>query len=296
MPFQTSLLDDLRRFDVPVLEIAGWDTRGYRSGSSPTGGCTPKVGVNHHTAGSLNGNAPSLGIVINGRSDVPGPLANVLGGRDHVARLIAAGRSNNAGLGGWRGISGNINTLGLEMEHVGLSSREPVTDDDIEFMVRIQAAFAWKRYSAEYVCQHYEWAPLRKIDYVKDSVPTAYTPEGFRSRVAKYLEWGGVNPPDTGDDMTDVLAKLDAVLAEIDNTKPFAGRLSRDFTVPETGEKLHQGQVWVISPGGRFWVDRDGLNLLYFTHRIHRDENGQPNPIDPEAIASIPPLTNYLTV
>lgn len=277
MGYQTSLLDDLRRFDVPVIEIDGWRTRGKST-------ITPKVGVNHHTVSRAIGPVPSLQVVIGGRPDVPGPLCNVLGGRDHVARLVAAGRSNNAGLGGWQGITGNSNTLGLEMEHTGLIATEEVTEEDLDFMARIQAAFAWNRYGADMVCQHYEWAPTRKIDFVKSAVPGIYTPDSFRRRVEDYLRRGGAKPPKppTPTEDEEIMGAKDDILKAVETTKPFAVRASRD------AHGMKQGEVWIVSPTGKYHVERDTLNGLYFTGAIRKDANGQPAVADPKNFASIP--------
>ncbi len=279
MPFQTDLLDDLRRFDVPVIEIDGWRTRGRST-------LTPKVGVNHHTAGGRVGPAPSLYICTNGRggpSPVPGPLCNVLLGRDGVARLIAAGVSNNAGRGGWLGISGNSNTLGLEVEHVGTLA-EPVPQELIDLMARIQAAFAWERYDADHVCQHFEWT-TRKIDFVEGAVPGIYTPAGFRSTVRNYLNQGGAKPPTPpippGDDL---MAAKDDIIAAVEKVKPFAVRASK------TGSGMVKGDVWVVSPTGKYHTDRATLSTLYFTGAIRADKNQQPALVDPANLADIPVL------
>lgn len=278
MTFQTNLLSDLRRFDLSVIEIDGWRTRGRES-------ISPKVGVNHHTAGPLKGVTPSLFVCINGRPGLDGPLCNAYLGRDGIVRLVAAGKANHAGLGGWKGISGNSNTLGLEAEHVGTSA-EPVTADFIDKMARIQAAFAWQRYDADHVCQHWEWAPNRKIDFVKSSIPASYTPEGFREKVRQYLKQGGAsvppttpNPPNPGDEL--VTAK-DDILAAIEKSKPFAVRAAKD------GHGMKRGDVWIIDPLGKYHVDRDTLNGLYFSGSIRQDKNQAPPPADPKNFASIP--------
>lgn len=191
----TNLLDNLVLLGVPTIEVDGWETNGSAT-------FNPKGGVNHHTAGPLKGVIPSLGICINGRPDVPGPLANVVGGRDHVARLISAGRANHAGRGGFRGLTGNSSVFGLEMEHCGYGDREPVTPDDFEFMARIQAAFAITGgYGADMVCQHWEWT-TRKIDFVKSH----FDPNTFRARVADLIiiakQGTTPTPPREDDDMT----------------------------------------------------------------------------------------------
>lgn len=179
----TDLLRRLRKYAVPVIEIAGWENRGaafYGDQGS----------VNHHTAGPRRGAMPSLGILVNGRSDLPGPLCNVGLGRDGVARLIAAGRANHAGTGSWHGHSGNSHHHGLEWEHCGYPD-EPITEAQIDVAARIHAAFADGNYAATEVCQHYEWAPHRKIDFVKPLL----NPDTFRGRVATYLRRGSAQPP-----------------------------------------------------------------------------------------------------
>lgn len=269
MAYQTSLLEDLLRFDVPVIEIDGWRTRGKST-------ITPRLGVNHHTAGARTGVVPSLGVCINGRPDVPGPLCNVLLGRDGIARLIAAGVSNNAGRGSWRGITGNSNTLGLEIEHVGTLA-EPVSLHILDVAARIQAAFARNRYDASFVIQHFEWT-VRKIDFVEEAVPTIYTPDGFRATVDQYLKWDGPTPPSPpGGEMPEK-----EILEAIETAKPFAVRLSAD------GAGGTAGQVWVVSPLGRYHIKRDSLNALYYTRAIRLDPNGQPGLIDPKFLADVP--------
>lgn len=177
------LLRRLRKYAVPVIEIDGWQTRGktfYGDQGS----------VNHHTAGPRAGVIPSLSILINGRSDLPGPLCNVGLGRDGVARLIAAGRANHAGIGSWHGHTGNSHHHGLEWEHCGTTA-EPISEALIDVAARIHAAFADGNYAASEVCQHYEWAPQRKVDFVKPLLD----PDKFRQRVATYLQRGSAQAP-----------------------------------------------------------------------------------------------------
>lgn len=115
------LRDRLIAHGVTVVEVNGWKTRGSTSFS-------PDGSVNHHTAcappraGRPVPATPSLGTCINGRPDVPGPLCNVLLGRDRKAYLIAAGRANHAGKGGVRGLVGNSKVYGLEIEHAGTTA------------------------------------------------------------------------------------------------------------------------------------------------------------------------------
>lgn len=181
MVMDTGLADRIRAKDVRVIEVAGWTTRS-------AGTYDPEGTVNHHTAGSVRGATPSLATVIYGRPDVPGPLAQVLQSRepdpaDDIAYVIAAGRSNNAGSGSWRGISGNRRVGGLEVEHTGLGRVDVAR---LEIAARINAALAEAPGSprdAGNTCQHFEWTS-RKIDF-HDLYP--WTPAGFRARVHHWI-------------------------------------------------------------------------------------------------------------
>lgn len=169
------ILQNLILQGVQVIEINGWQTRGSTS-------FAPKGSVNHHTAGPRSGAAPSLGICINGRSDVPGPLCNGLLGRDLAVRLIAAGRANHAGRGGTRGMTGNSQVWGLEVEHVGTAA-EPIDPKLVDVAARCHAAAALTYgYDETTVVQHWEWT-TRKIDFRKG----ALSPDSFRTTVDRYM-------------------------------------------------------------------------------------------------------------
>jgi len=184
MTHDTTLLSRLRKYGVPVVEIDGWQTRGKDLAPTMLGS------VNHHTGGAVKGAIPSLNVLINGRSDLPGPLCNVGLGRDGVARLIAAGRANHAGTGSWHGHTGNSAHYGLEWEHSG-GPNEPIPDHLVDVAARIHAAFADGHYHSSEVCQHWEWAPTRKVDYCKGRLSAA----AFREKVSGYLTAGGYKPP-----------------------------------------------------------------------------------------------------
>lgn len=179
MARDTDLLRRLNLAGLTVTEVAGWQTRGNDT-------MAPLGSVDHHTAGPLRGVQPSLGVVINGRSDLAGPLCNVHGPREESLRvnLVAAGKANHAGVGVWRGITGNSHFLGLEEEHVGTTA-EGLSPLRLERMVRVHAAFAFEHFTPDEVCQHWEFATPagRKIDFVKALI----NPDEFRRRVAERL-------------------------------------------------------------------------------------------------------------
>ena len=181
MPRDIGIANRLRAAGLNVVEVAGWQTRGSEN-------FNPKGSVDHHTAGPSIGNAPSLSICINGRQGLPGPLCNVLVGRDNTCYVIAAGRANHAGLGTWKGLIGNSSVFGVERENVGTGG-EPWRPDQTETAARVHAALISAHGSdAGLVCEHKEWAPRRKID--------AYGIDGNQMRilVAKYLS-GAITTP-----------------------------------------------------------------------------------------------------
>jgi len=107
----------LKDAGLKVAEQPGWQTRGHGDVDDIKGV------ICHHTAGPLNGNMPSLGIVTNGRPDLSGPLSQLCLGRDGTYFVVAAGRAFHAGAGSWQGISsGNSSFIGIEAENSGFVS------------------------------------------------------------------------------------------------------------------------------------------------------------------------------
>lgn len=175
----------LTEFGVKTAQVPGWQTRGSES-------FYPKGVVCHHTASNANGgDTPALKIVTYGRSDLPGPLAQILLARSGTAHIVAAGRANHAGSGGYHGLSGNSSVFGIEAENNGIG--EPWPHIQLEAYSRICAALCWHMgRGAEWICGHKEWAPRRKID------PRGIDMNWFRVHVQDLIEWrraGGPFPP-----------------------------------------------------------------------------------------------------
>jgi peptidoglycan hydrolase-like protein with peptidoglycan-binding domain len=146
---------------LKVAEQPGWQNRGRGDVG------TTKGVMCHHTNGRKEGNMPSLGTVINGRSDLAGPLAQLCLGRDGTYYIVAAGRCNHAGIGNWQGFtSGNSNFIGIEAENVGDGS-DPWPDVQMDAYRRGVAAIL-KKIGANAImcCAHKEYAlpPGRKDD------------------------------------------------------------------------------------------------------------------------------------
>lgn len=183
----TGIATRLRRAGLEVREVADWKSRGRPGTFNPIGG------VNHHTAGhpSTVSPVPSLGIVINGRSDLIGPLANVLFGFDKVFYVVAAGICNHAGLpdnGSIKGMTGNSTAYGIEVEHDGTHMLEAAR---VKLLATAWAAiFRGRNIPASQLVQHWEWAPSRKIDLATNMHGTTPSPSagGFRTMVGAEIK------------------------------------------------------------------------------------------------------------
>jgi hypothetical protein len=107
----------LRAAGLRVVEQPGWKTRGRAEMGAVKGVLC------HNTGGAITGNMPSLGVVTNGRPDLPGPLSQLCLGRDGTFFVVAAGRCNHAGVGNWQGLtSGNSSFIGIEAQNTGATS------------------------------------------------------------------------------------------------------------------------------------------------------------------------------
>ena len=157
----TARINAAKRFHLGVEVVPGAETRGSDA-------YNPGCYVGHHTAGPKVGDRPSLNVVTNGRPGLSGPLANDFMPRRGGLVIVACGRSNNAGLGGFRGITGNSGTIGLEAEDDGDGVW---TDAQWRDFPRIVASglYLMGRDQTWY-CSHRTWAmtppskPGRKID------------------------------------------------------------------------------------------------------------------------------------
>ena len=174
----TWLPDVLKGADLKIALVNGWENRGR-------GDVGTTVGVIcHHTAGVRSGNMPSLQTLINGRSDLAGPLAQLGLGRDGTFYVIAAGRCNHAGKGSWQGfVTGNTSFIGIEAENTGNADDRPWPDVQMDAYQRGVAAIL-KRIGrgTEFCAGHKEYAlPAgRKDDPDFDMV-------AFRTTVASIL-------------------------------------------------------------------------------------------------------------
>lgn len=157
-------------YGVDIVEVAGWETRGGDWARTPVGILC------HHDASSIkSGEVGSLGVVVAGRSDVPGPLAQFqvfrcLDGRPRAA-IVAAGRANHAGAGGPLRVGatlvpqdqGNRYLYGYEAANDGIS--EPYSSASMRAQHAIARAVIDEiGAGVDAVFRHRDWAPKRKID------------------------------------------------------------------------------------------------------------------------------------
>lgn len=187
-------LAELRAQGLRVVEVAGARTRG------PFAVFAPRVHLRHHTAGAPTGEIGSLRTLLEGRSDLPGPLCTEALGRSNTVYLISVHGGNHAGKGGLFGYSGNGSASGTECENDGYQPWQPGAEE-------AQAKIAAARHRAcgtdpGLTGDHKEWAPGRK--------PDAHTLSSARFRQLTRLFYdspGGTGPTMSADDRA-VAARL----------------------------------------------------------------------------------------
>lgn len=162
------LADVLRAAGLNVVERDGWKDRGRAAMGEVKGVLL------HHTAARNKGNAPSLSLIEQGRSNpfLPGPLSHLLLARDGTFFVVAAGRCNHAGRGSWQGITdGNSHFIGIEAENDGIG--EEWGDDQLNAaVVGTAAILAHIKADDVMAAGHKEYAQPRgrKIDPTFDMV------------------------------------------------------------------------------------------------------------------------------
>ena len=194
MGYALWIADAMRDTGLPVSFIPGWETRGSQT-------FNPRGGVVHHDGYKANvPTSNAVALMVNGRSDLPGPLChiwldddnnNTPTAGDPAVYVIAAGRAHHAGRGGWNGLSGNSTVWGIEARSSG-GPGDPWSPAMMDAYRRVAAALAHHAgHGSETVCGHREWAPGRKPD------PT-FDMSTFRADIKAMLTGVGspVIPPD----------------------------------------------------------------------------------------------------
>lgn len=167
----------LKTAGLKVALVDGWESRGRGDVGTIFGV------ICHHTVGPKNGNMPSLNTLINGRSDLPGPLAQLGLGRDGTYYVIAAGKCNHAGSGIWYGkTTDNTNFIGVEAENTGVAN-EPWPAVQMDAYHRgVAAILKHIGRGADFCAGHKEYA-LRK----GRKTDSNFDMDAFRSAVAAMI-------------------------------------------------------------------------------------------------------------
>lgn len=153
MSYHTGVVEALRDYDLTVRFYPGWETAG-----SPT--FAPRGHVLHHDAFNRWTTPPPM--LKDGRPDLAGPLCNTALDSDGVVWMVAAGRANHAGTGGWMGLYGNTSVWGTEANNNGTGLVWP--DAQIAAYSSLAAAVGdYFGFPPDMNCRHAEWTS-RKID------------------------------------------------------------------------------------------------------------------------------------
>ncbi|GAA0612274.1 N-acetylmuramoyl-L-alanine amidase [Kribbella sandramycini] len=163
------LADVLRAAGLQVVEEGNWKARGVAGSFNPIGVLW------HHTAGlsSATNPHPSLGICINGRPDLQGPLCQALVDYHGVFHIISANRANHAGSAVASGSipagDGNTMLIGWEIDYAGDQSKIGIVQEmtPAQYDASLRATVAVLQQlgkDASYVRGHRETKPRDKID------------------------------------------------------------------------------------------------------------------------------------
>ena len=176
----------LRAAGLKVVEESGWQNRGHGDMGTVQGILC------HHTCGPKDGDIKDIGVLINGRPDLAGPLCHLGLARSGTFHIVAAGKAWHAGRGFWRGVDdGNSHLIGIEAENTGETTgprADPWPDAQMEAYARGCAAIL-KHVSApaEMCAGHKEYAlPKGRKD------DPSFAMEMFRGLVRQHM--GAVQP------------------------------------------------------------------------------------------------------
>jgi hypothetical protein len=165
-------------FGVNYRTVSGWETRGENV-------FNPIGVMNHHTADSTP-TSSALNLILQGRPDLPGPLAQIYLDWDGVAYIVASGEANHAGMGvnvvrqralanlapkgdaaaiyggGSDDYGGNDYWIGIEVQHPGDSTPHPQAQ--LDTLIKVNAAICAHQGWSHNRCIHHREHTSRKID------------------------------------------------------------------------------------------------------------------------------------
>ncbi|MDM7488702.1 N-acetylmuramoyl-L-alanine amidase [Rhodococcus sp. CSLK01-03] len=190
------LADVLRAEGLKVIEHDGWRDRGHGDFLDIRGV------ICHHTAG---GGPNDWKIVQYGRSDLPGPLAQLVLERDGTFRIVAVGVCWHAGRGshpGWPTNNANFHTIGIEAVNNGTGQDWPAVQLDA-YKRGVAAILRKIGRGANDCVAHREYSSEGKID------PFGIDMDAFRRDVAHLIaNPSGAKPVTDTEILRDLRAQL----------------------------------------------------------------------------------------
>lgn len=175
----TWFADVLRAAGLTVVEADGWKERGYEYAATPLGV------ICHETQGSATSTVQGeLGVLINGRTGLPGPIAQLMIDRKGVWYVVASGRCNQVKTG-WAGPlegKGNSYSFGIEAMH-GVS--EDWANKPAQYRSYVTGVAA--------ICERMQWQPDGHVIGHKEHQPgdksdPEFSMSAFRQAVAAEME------------------------------------------------------------------------------------------------------------
>lgn len=256
--YHTDWANVLRSAGLPVVEVGGWKTRGH-------GGMGLVKGVMwHHTVGG-GGDIPSLGVLVNGRPGLGGPLCNLGLSRSGVWYTVAAGLAYHAGAGNWQGVTnGNGNMIGIEAENRGTSA-DPWPDVQLRSWRLGTAALARDAgFSSLMVCGHKEYAlpKGRKPD------PHTLNMSTERELVDQYI----TDPEDPMALTAEERALIDALHAKLDALLPGVVGVRHDGAVYDKIERIEELAEYMKFGKTNAWEDGGGGGWISAHIRSFRED------------------------
>lgn len=229
------LADILRAADLKVNEVPGWKSRGH-------GDVRNILGVMcHHTCGPLHGDIADLHVLVEGRSDLPGPLCELGLARSGEFYVVAAGKPWHAGRGEWQGVTdGNAHFIGIEAENTG-ETKGPRADPWPEVQMN-----AYRRGVAA-LLMHIDAKPIMCCGHKEYALPRGrkddpdFDMNDFREKVGVIM---GIAPPQwpkRGMVLVDGLNVRKSPSA----TSPIVRSLRKDDEVSITGQTKNAETSWL---------------------------------------------------
>lgn len=188
-----AFVEALEKEGATVEEVRDWRNHN-RDDKGPWG---PVHGIIiHHTV--TRGSEETVGIIYDGRSELPGPLSHGCITKDGTVHLVGNGRCNHAGLGdddvlravvaekrtpgpNQLNTDGNQHFYGFECENLG-DGEDPWPSEQLEAVEKAAAA----------LCRHHGWNERSVIGHLEwtnqKSDPRGFSMDDLRKRIKERLK------------------------------------------------------------------------------------------------------------